>query len=79
MLAKVRRARPFWYSDGYVDQALEELNADPPIYVIDSAIYEDWSEQKLYTTRIKDWIVANYDYVDKVFYADVWKLKEQTE
>lgn len=71
--------RPFWYSDGYVGQALEELNADPPIYVIDSAIYEDWSEQKLYTTRIKDWIVANYDYVGKVFYADVWKLKEQTE
>jgi len=67
--------RPFWYSESYVDQALVELNENKPVYVIDSAIYEKWSNGKLYTTRIKDWIVANYDYVGKVYYADIWRLK----
>ena len=67
--------RPFWTNAGYVDLALAELNEDPPLYVIDSAIYEDWSKQKRYTSEVKEWIVANYDYVGKVYYADVWKLK----
>ena len=71
--------RPFWTNDEYIDQALAELNAAPPLYVIDSAIYEEWSGQKLYTTEIKQWIVANYDYVGKVYYADVYRLRAAGE
>lgn len=67
--------RPFWYRDSYISEAIEELNANPPVYVIDSAVYEDWSAGKKYTHEIKAWIVANYDYVGKVYYADVWRLK----
>jgi hypothetical protein len=67
--------RPFWYSDSYVDEALTELNANKPVYVIDSAIYEKWANGKVYTQEIKDWIVENYDYVGKIYYADVWRLK----
>jgi hypothetical protein len=71
--------RPFWTNDEYIGQALTELNNDPPLYVIDSAIHEEWSDQKLYTTEIKDWIIANYDYVGKIFYADVYKLRPAIE
>jgi 4-amino-4-deoxy-L-arabinose transferase-like glycosyltransferase len=68
--------RPFWTNDEYVEQALAELNADPPVYVIDSAVNEQWSQQKLYTPEIKAWIVENYDYVGEVYYAEVWKRKD---
>lgn len=71
--------RPFWTNKEYVDEALTELNSNPPVYVIDSAIYEEWSAQKRYTTEIKDWIVENYEYEGKVFYADVWRLKTDNE
>ncbi len=71
--------RPFWTNEEYIGQALTELNADPPLYVIDSAINEEWSEQKRYTTEIKEWIIANYDYVGEVFYADVYKLRTAGE
>lgn len=73
--------RPFWYTDKYIDQALVELNANKPIYVVDTAIYEAWQEEddSNYTYRVKDWIVANYDYIGKVEYADVWRLKAADE
>jgi hypothetical protein len=71
--------RPFWTNDEYVEEALEDLNNDPPLYVIDSAVYEGWSGIKVYTTEIKEWIVANYDFVDKVYYANVWVRRGSTE
>jgi hypothetical protein len=71
--------RPFWTNDDYISQALIELNAAPPLYVIDSAIHEDWTEQKQYTTEIKEWIDANYDFVGQVYYADVYRLRAPVE
>jgi len=71
--------RPFWTNDEYIDQALAELNAAPPLYVIDSAVHEEWTEQKRYTTEIKEWIVANYEYVGQVYYADVYRLRASGE
>jgi hypothetical protein len=71
--------RPFWYSGSYVEEALRELERNKPAYVIDSAIFEEWSEGKLYTQEIKDWVVDNYDYVGKIYYADVWRLKAAEE
>lgn len=70
--------RFFRYSDSYTDEALSDLNANKPVYVVDSAIYESWAPQKVYNQRVKDWIVANYDYVGKIYYADVWQLKAVT-
>jgi hypothetical protein len=67
--------RPFWTKQSYIDEALEELRRDPPVYVIDSAIYEGWSQYEYYTREIKAWIFANYEYVGKQFYADVYVLK----
>jgi hypothetical protein len=71
--------RPFWYSDSYVKDALSELEDNKPAYVVDSAAYEKWANGKVYTQEIKDWIVQNYDYVGKVYYADVWRLKAVSE
>ena len=68
--------RPFWTNRDYIGEALDELRADPPVYVIDSAIYEGWSQYELYTREVKAWILANYEFVGKVYYADVYVLKE---
>jgi 4-amino-4-deoxy-L-arabinose transferase-like glycosyltransferase len=71
--------RPFWNNDEYVDQALAELNADPPLYVIDSAVYEGWNGWKNYRFQVREWIEQNYDYEGRMFYADVYRLKETEE
>lgn len=68
--------RPFWQGGSHVERALAELEANPPVYVIDSAIYEDWAGDELYTEEIKDWVTDRYDYVGKVYYADVYRIKE---
>lgn len=71
--------RPFWYSDSYIQEAIAELNESRPVYVIDSAAHERWSEGKLYAVQVKEWVADNYDYVGKVYYADVWRLKAETQ
>lgn len=67
--------RPFWLSDEHVERAIRELTADPPLYVIDSAIHEVPTPEKVYTQEVKDWILENYDFVGKIYYADVYRLK----
>jgi hypothetical protein len=71
--------RPFWTNEEYVDQALGELNADPPLYVVDSAVYEGWNGWENYRFQVREWIEANYDYVGVVYSADVYRLKEPAE
>jgi len=67
--------RPFWNSDEYMNQALTELEADKPLYVLDSATYENWTGIKIYRIEVRQWIEANYDYLGRFYYADVFRLK----
>jgi len=59
----------------YEREAVQELSANPPAYVVDSAIYEKKTELNYYSEPIKQWIEQNYVYVGKVYYADIWRLK----
>jgi len=70
---------PFRAGDQYVAEALDELNANPPLYVIDSASYEEASELNYYSEDIGRWINAYYDYLGRVYYADVYKLRLASE
>jgi len=70
---------PFRAGDRYVADALAELNANPPLYVVDSAAYEPASRLNHYNEDISRWVHANYDYVGRIYYADVYKLRPAGE
>lgn len=59
----------------YERQAVEQLSESPPAYVIDSAIYERKTELNYYSEPVHQWVEQNYDYVGKIHYADIWRLK----
>ncbi len=61
----------------FEQEALRDLQARNPLYIVDSARYEPkaWDASNYYPTRIKSFIDANYDFVGKVYYADVYRLK----
>jgi len=65
----------FGLDEKYEQDAIRELSANPPVYVIDSAIYEDRTKINYYSEPVHEWIEQNYDYVGKIYYADVWRLK----
>ena len=70
---------PFRAGDQYVAEALEELNANPPLYIVDTASYEYPLTLDYYAVDIGRWINAYYDYVGRVYYADVYKLRPAIE
>ena len=70
---------PFLAGDKYVAEALDELNANPPLYIVDSASYEPVSTLNYYNVDISRWINAYYDYIGRVYYADVYKLRPAGE
>ena len=45
------------------------------MYIVDSASYEPPSTLNYYNEDIGRWINAYYDYVGRVYYADVYKLR----
>lgn len=67
----------FGLDSKYEAEALAELEANPPKYVIDTARYEGetLAQSNYYSVPIHDWIAANYDYVGYIEFADVWQLK----
>lgn len=69
---------PFIAGDRYVDWAIDELSADPPKYVVDTAFYELATKLNYYPFGIQNWVKENYDYVGFYYYADVWVLKDET-
>jgi 4-amino-4-deoxy-L-arabinose transferase-like glycosyltransferase len=70
---------PFRAGDQYVAEALDELNANPPLYIVDTASYEYPLTLDYYSVDIGRWINAYYDYVGRVYYADVYKLRPAIE
>ncbi len=70
---------PFAAGDQYVADALDELNANPPLYIVDSASYEAASRLNYYSVDIGRWINAYYDYVGRIYYADVYRLRPPSE
>lgn len=57
-------------------EALADLEENKPLYIIDSARYEPESPSNYYAVEIKAFIDEHYEYVGKVYYADVYLLKD---
>ncbi len=70
---------PFRAGDKYIAEALDDLNSNPPLYIVDSASLERPSAVNYYAEDIGRWISAYYDYVGRVYYADVYKLRAAGE
>ncbi len=69
-------SRPLEVDKGLVPKALAELERNKPIYIIDSARYETWRERRYYPPEIEAFIEEHYHYAGKVYYADVYRLKD---
>ncbi|MEX0683104.1 MAG: glycosyltransferase family 39 protein [Dehalococcoidia bacterium] len=67
---------PFIAGQEHVDAALADLKANPPLFVIDSATYEKANQFTYYPQDLMAWVRGNYDYLGKMFYADVYRLKD---
>lgn len=68
---------PFTVNGAFEDEAVRDLAKNKPVYIFDSAIYEpDGWLANYYSEPVSDFIKANYEYVGKVYYADVYRLRE---
>jgi hypothetical protein len=67
---------PFAFGRAYEERAIRELETNYPAYVIDTASLERRTELNYISPRISGWIDDNYDYVGRVYHADVYELKE---
>lgn len=69
---------PFAVNRGFEDEAIRDLAESRPLYILDSAVYEpdDWLAN-YYSEPVKEFIEANYEYVGRLYYADVYQLREQ--
>jgi 4-amino-4-deoxy-L-arabinose transferase-like glycosyltransferase len=68
--------RPFWLDDDTLTRGLKELWANPPRYVTDSVVFKDDEEwHKYHPPEVLDWFRANYDFIQRIEFADVYQRK----
>jgi hypothetical protein len=68
--------RPFATDSDYVVEAERELRANPPKFVIDSARYDPWTPGQYDSSTLRSFIADRYEYVGKIYYADVYRLRQ---
>ncbi|MFQ5473012.1 MAG: hypothetical protein ACE5FA_09035, partial [Dehalococcoidia bacterium] len=69
---------PFAVNADLEEEAIRDLDERKPLYIFDSAIYEpeDWLANA-YPEKLKQFVEENYEYVGKVYYADMYRLRGQ--
>jgi 4-amino-4-deoxy-L-arabinose transferase-like glycosyltransferase len=67
---------PFQASPEYEQRAIEEMETHYPVYIVDTASLEHGSDINYYSLPIHQWIEENYEYVGRVYYADVYRLRD---
>ncbi len=67
--------RPFAADQAYVEEALRDLEARPPVFIVDSARYDPWEPGRYDSSAMRAFIAARYDYLGKIEYADVYRLR----
>jgi len=65
----------FGLYEEYEREAINELEAKPPLYIVDSSVYEEANPLNYYSQPVADWIKDNYDYLGKMYFADVYRLR----
>jgi hypothetical protein len=70
---------PFAVNRDLEDEAIRDLAENRPLYIFDSAVYEpdDWLAN-YYPERVRRFIEENYEYLGKLYYADLFRLRDQT-
>ena len=68
---------PFSVDEKYEMAALADLQREPPLYIVDSAAFEPgiFDADNYYPVRIKEFVDERYDYVGRLYYADLYRLK----
>jgi len=68
---------PFAVNSDLEAEAIADLRRRKPLYIFDSAIYEpqDWLGNA-YPEKVKQFVDENYEYLGKVYYADMYRLKD---
>jgi hypothetical protein len=68
---------PFFLNHQFELDAIQDLKANMPKYVFYSPLDEPPSQSggDYYPQTMYDFIQQNYDYVGRIYYADVWQLK----
>ncbi len=68
---------PFWWDESTLYETMDALRETKPVYIVDSLqlpLFEEDFEQ--YHPRVfTDFLSENYDYVGRVYFADVYRLK----
>jgi 4-amino-4-deoxy-L-arabinose transferase-like glycosyltransferase len=69
--------RPFWQDPSTFDRAMVELRAHPPVLILDSLPPPGLDEPyaKYHPQAFLEFLAERYDYVGKVEFADVYRLK----
>jgi hypothetical protein len=68
--------RPFWLDENTLTIGLKTLWANPPRYVTDSVVFKDDEEwHKYHPPEVLDWFRANYDFLMRIEFADVYVRK----
>jgi hypothetical protein len=66
---------PFAADQRHIDRAIAELEANPPLYVLDTASYEKDNLYQYFASDVYYWFRERYDLVGNIYYADVYRLK----
>jgi len=68
---------PFFLNHQFELDAIQDLKANMPKYVFYSPLDEPPSQPggDYYPQQMYDFIQQNYDYLGRIYYADVWQLK----
>jgi len=61
-----------------VESALHDLRNQPPALIIDSARYGPSDTHEYDRSGFDRFLTDRYEYLGKMYYADVYRLKEKT-
>lgn len=67
--------RPLEIDNSLVDDALRDLAQRMPAYIVDSARYETYKTPQYDRSRFEMFFAEHYEYLGKIYYADVYRLK----
>jgi hypothetical protein len=68
---------PFWWEDRTLYETIKELRLTRPVFIVDTVqqpLYEDMSDYR--APEFRSFLDKNYEYVGRLEYADIYRLRE---
>jgi len=69
---------PYWWDQTTLTETIEALRTVRPTYIIDSAQPPLFDYGPYHPPVFRDFLSQNYEYVGRVYFADVYRLKEHS-